>query len=429
MRFLQLFALVFADSIGSSGTLVLWSDLDQMDLKKAETLLSRVNQDLCRIYRHFLDDCDVYGSKRNIRLHMLQSEKNAVTSSSVLMANDPLYHLVPNNLPEYESQATNESFNQSFSVDFEYEHGGHVATSAVEFRFTIAKPSIQNLGGNSIQGKHYAKNTGISFVRAGREIDFSAFGFLDASEPRHRWWGAEVRFEPVLDELFGVTNNKQEVRAVKKLDSEVLQALTEDDSGDDYRAKLLLELNKILSENIAEMMKIIKGRREGERKEREARGLTVKVNEDVSKSAAPTESGEHAKALTNEQKIEERVKLLLNDDTTLSEDVATEIAEQTLDYKVDLQTDDWPGSLFLDRKPVANASVGIINRRTKFYEDFWKYLEGHSDHKGFEALEVLMMALVRAEDELVREHDREIFEQFRQKWGYWVQKLIKHAGS
>ena len=28
------------------------------------------------------------------------------------------------------------------------------------------------------------------------------FDFLERSEPRHRWWGAEVRFDPVLDELF-----------------------------------------------------------------------------------------------------------------------------------------------------------------------------------------------------------------------------------
>ena len=57
------------------------------------------------------------------------------------------------------------------------------------------------------------------------------------------------------------------------------------------------------------------------------------------------------------------------------------------------------------------------------------YLEEHADRKGFEALEVLMMSLVRAEDELVREYDREIFERFRERWGFWAEKLIKHAGS
>ncbi|MCY4641125.1 MAG: ATP-binding protein [Gammaproteobacteria bacterium] len=419
----------FLNTIGPSGTLVYWSRLDQIDLKRPETLLSRVNADLCRIYRHFLDDCDQYGAKRNIRLRMLQDEKQSITNTVPLGANDPLYLLTPNNLEGFSNEATN-VMHSKFSIDVKYDPGNGVAkTSEVQFRFSIAKPSVQNLGGNSLQGKHYGKNTGISFVRAGREIDFGSFGFTDSSEPRHRWWGAEIRFEPVLDELFGVTNNKQEVRGVRKLEQELRKELAEGHNEDNYRVKLLLELDKILTDNISQMMRIIKGRREGERKQKENRGLTKRVNEDISKSPAATESEERAKNLTHEQKLEERVKLLLNDDSSMEQVEALQIAENTIEYRVDLQTDDWPGYLFLDRKPVANASVGIVNRNSKFYEDFWLYLEEHSDRKGFEALEILIMALVRAEDELVREYDREVFERYRQLWGTWVEKLIKHAGS
>lgn len=419
----------FGDRLGSSGTLVWWTDLDQVDLRRAETLVSRVNRDLCRIYRHFLDDCDDYGSKRNIRVHMLQAEKQELSKSADLMANDPLYLLTPNNLDGYGSRATNEPHTEPFEIDVKYSVGELEQTSKVGFRFTLALPTIQNLTGNSPQGRHYAKNTGISFVRAGREIDFGAFGFLDSSEPRHRWWGAEIRFEPVLDELFGVTNNKQEVRAIKRLDPDMIEMLADAESQGDYRGKLLLDINKILNENISAMMRIIKGRREGANKLKEKRGLTQRVNEDVKKSASPTESAQHASELTTEEKVQERVKLLLNDDASLSQGDAEIIASATIDYKVDLQTADWPGQLFLDRRPVANASVGIINRNTNFYDKFWVYLEENSDRKGFEALEVLMMSLVRAEDELVREYDREIFERFRERWGFWAEKLIKHAGS
>lgn len=419
----------FGDKLGKSGTLVWWSKLDHIDLKRAETLVSRVNGELCRIYRHYLDDDDSYGTKRSIKVHLLQSEEHQLTKTVELLANDPLYRLVPSNLEGHGEESTNEPFNEPFSIEIKYWAGETEKTSKVEFRFTVAKPSIQNQGGNSILGKHYGKNTGISFVRAGREIDFGVFGFLDASEPRHRWWGAEIRFEPVLDELFGVTNNKQEVNAIRKLDPEMMEALSDSASHNDYRGVLLLELNKILSENISEMMRVIKGRREGERTNRIKRGLTNLVNEDVKKSKAVTESAEHAKEISEGQKIEERVRLILNDDVSLTESDAKEIAEATIDYRVDLQTHDWPGNLFLDRKPVANASVGIINRNTKFYEEFWQYLEEHSDRKGFEALEVLMMSLVRAEDELVHEYDKEIFDIFRERWGMWTEKLIRHAGA
>ena len=417
----------FSEKIFDSGTLVVWSNLDQMDLKRPATLVRRINGDLCRIYRHFLDDCDEYGEKRNIQIHRLHAETMSIEDSSELKANDPLYQLTPNNLPGYDTESTNEPYHEPFSIEVEYlDQNSELKKSTVEFRFTVAKPSIQRLGGNSDQGRHYRRNTGISFVRAGREIDHGTFGFVDASEPRHRWWGAEVRFGPELDELFGVTNNKQHVRSIKKLDKETHQEYEEDGS---HRHRLQMEVSKILDEHIKEMMVSVKGRREGEKTKKSPDALADRVNKDVERSREQTESDEHAKTLTDEEKISERTKLLLNDDSSLTTDEAREIAEETIDRRVDLQTAGWPGSLFLDRKPVANASVGIINRETKFYEDFWRYLEEHSDRKGFEALQVLIMALVRAEDELVRTHDREIFERFRELWGNWVDRLIEHAGD
>lgn len=421
----------FSEKIHDSGTVVMWDDLDQMDLKRADTLLNRINKELCRIYRHFLDDCGKYGKKRQINLHMLQYDKGAC-ETEILKANDPLYQLTPNNLPGYENTATNESFVETFIVPIPYMDGFHEKSSNVEFRFTIAKPEIQNISGGSHSPvrKHYGQNTGISFVRAGREIDFGSFGFLDASEPRHRWWGAEVRFEPVLDELFGVTNNKQEVRAIKKFDSEMLEILSESKEDGDYKANLLYEINKILDQNIKEMMKIITGRREGSRKKKiESGALIDRVNEDVSKDKTPTESLDHSKSLTEDQKIDERVKLLLHDDSSLDEVDARKIAVKTIDYRVDILTDEWPGNLFLDRRFAANASVGIINRNTQFYEQFWRYLEEFEDKKGYEALEVLMIALIRAEDELAIRYDKKTFENFREKWGMWVERLISHAGS
>lgn len=419
----------FKKSLGRSGTIVIWEELDQMDLRRAETLIQRVNSELCRIYRHFLDDCDRYGRKRSVNIHLLQTESGKIEKSVSLAANDPLYLLAPNNLPGHETESTNEYFCDPFSIDIRYHDGVSEKSSEVEFIFTIAKPSIQNLGGNSPQGKHYGRNTGISFVRAGREIDFGGFGFMDSSEPRHRWWGAEVRFEPVLDELFGVTNNKQEVRAIKKIDKDLISILSEELGDKDYRTTLQLEINKVLSEHISEMMDVIKSRRTKERQVRAEIGLADKINKDVSVDKSPTESEIRAEGLSDEQKLQERVELLLADDSSLELEEAVDIAKQTINYKVDIQTGDWPGELFLDRRPVANASVGIVNRRSQFYEKFWSYLEQQDDNKGFEALEVLMMALVRSEDELVREYDRQVFERFRSRWGSWVEKLIQHAGS
>lgn len=68
---------------------------------------------------------------------------------------------------------------------------------------------------------------GMSFVRAGREIEtWDAFprSKRDIASGLGRWpllqgyayhWGIEIAFDPVLDEVFGITNDKQTVRPVE----------------------------------------------------------------------------------------------------------------------------------------------------------------------------------------------------------------------
>ena len=63
---------------------------------------------------------------------------------------------------------------------------------------------------------------GISVIRARREIDFRRFDFYNViNEPQHRWWGCEIIFDPELDEVFGVANNKQYVE-LKKIEADDL---------------------------------------------------------------------------------------------------------------------------------------------------------------------------------------------------------------
>ena len=68
---------------------------------------------------------------------------------------------------------------------------------------------------------------GMSFVRAGREIetvDVFPKSMKDLAKGLGEWpllqsyayhWGVEVRFDPALDEVFGITNDKQTVRPIE----------------------------------------------------------------------------------------------------------------------------------------------------------------------------------------------------------------------
>ena len=73
-----------------------------------------------------------------------------------------------------------------------------------------------------------ARNVGISVVRADREIDLDQ-ALVDPSEPRDRWWGIEIEFPPALDEIFGVTNNKQSARTLSDMLTTPLSEMLEDE--------------------------------------------------------------------------------------------------------------------------------------------------------------------------------------------------------
>lgn len=416
----------FKEKLSQSGTLVVWSNFDLLTLKKPETLVRHLNQELCRVYRHFLDDDDKYGLKRNIRVHDLDIKEASIVSSTSLKANDPLYLLTPNNVPSFGNKSTNELQEDFvFNVKYEDPYTSEEKSSEVRIITSIAKPETQDLGGNTKVGKHYSKNTGISFVRAGRELELGYYGYIDSSEPRHRWWGIEVRFEPVLDEYFGVTNNKQEVRNVYKLSQDEKDEMSE---SSELRDQMLLQLNKILDAQIGKMMTTIKHRKEGSRTNKNSKKkkkLLDNVNNEVRKDQKlVTVSQIEAKNKTEEQKLEEKVSLLMQDNANLAESDAIKIAKETIDNLIEISTHDWPGDLFLDRRTTGNGSAGVINRGTSFYDEFWSRLEAHDDPRGHEALQVIIMAMIRAEDELTVRYSKEIFATFRQKWGEYVARLI-----
>ena len=430
----------FEEFLGASGTLVEWSRLDKIDFSKPATLLNRMEGDLCRIYRHFLDDDDTYGRKRNILMCDFDLDEYSLKGKVALKANDPLYLLEPSNVPGAEGKATNKPFEDPYSLDIEYAPG---MWSKVEIRLSVVYPSIQvKMAGSTLLGKHYLNNTGISFVRAEREIDFGSFGFLkNAADTRNRWWGVEVRFSPELDELFGVTNNKQQIRGIRRLDpkydTEILESLydisNEEENDGRFKAKLQLELSKHLDLKIEKMMAQIVQRNVGGRTSLRVTGgkdpVVENVNTDVKLDSTQTDSRERAKIKSDEEKIKERVQLIHDTRKDLSEEQQSALARQTLDYTIDIIKGEWPGNMFLDVQMIANAAVGVVNTRSPYYQKFWGFLEDADDDQAINALKVFIMAYIRTEDELRVKRVQQEFEEFRDRWGYWVSHFMKYVGE
>ena len=77
-----------------------------------------------------------------------------------------------------------------------------------EAKSAIPWPRSYSKAGHAPWGKHADRNKGVSIVRAKRELEMS-LAWVNNYQPEERWWSVEVEFNPVLDEIFGVVNNKQ----------------------------------------------------------------------------------------------------------------------------------------------------------------------------------------------------------------------------
>ena len=418
-----------------SGTLVRWLDLDpdKVRYKTSKGVYNYLHAELGRIYRHFLDDDDNYGKKRNLRIVSMSAEGAPMSTESIL-ANDPLYLLTPNTLPpcngkQYKDEATSILLEeQIYKIPLSYKDmNGETKDSEIEIRATVASPEVRsNLGGASSIGKHYAKNTGVSFVRAGREIALVTSGWINSYDPRERWWGIEIRFEPCLDNIFGVTNDKQYVKNIKKLDDSTPEDYWED-ADDDFAITGNIKLNDLLVPVIRKLREIVKSSPVKRTNKADQRSTEEKVNQRVSQDSTETKSKEVALQKSKEEKITELKEVLMENDPTLNEDQASAQAEERIDRIVDFQLKSWPGSMFLERENMASGVHAQLNIRSPFYKHFYDYLENLDDTKPAQAVKIILMAFIRTEDELSVRYDPEdeIFPAFRERWGHWVQELIK----
>lgn len=213
------------------GTFVLWKNCDRVVPKTVNFLFRKLDFALGQKFRYFINE-----GKSSIRL--LHHENQDFTYE--ILPNDPLM-LMENNYvlgnpenPGVISPRVNEGCMEPvfeaygnkdypdgivpYPIKYSDPETGKILEGQVEIKFSIVKKifydktAVPGDPGSTALGKHVKELEGISIVRANREIDFGQFDFYEnVNQPQHRWWGCEIRFNPELDEVFGVANNKQHV--------------------------------------------------------------------------------------------------------------------------------------------------------------------------------------------------------------------------
>jgi len=415
-----------------SGTLIVWTHCDRLDFGRAKTLYNRMSNQLCRVYRHHLDADNDYGDQRRISVVITSPERDVLP----LYSNDPLYLLTPNNVPGFRNDATNEQYGNIEEIPIEYQRDGRTLVTKVEMRFSIAKPATQELGGASGVGTHYRENTGISFMRAGREIDFGTFGYFNPREERQRWWGCEIRFSPELDELFGVTNNKQAVRGVDYIDIEKFKEEQPEDWEEEIESNEKLKLRIKLSHSFTrfhrQAMNTIRARMKGSRggdaadKAKPDRSTTI-ANKVLESSGAETQSLLEGKDKTPSQIQQEWINRLVAGDKSLTVEKAEVVAPLKAPLKIEKDFQGWPGSTFFTVEVTGSTAVLVLNQSHPFYSEVYERLLESEDPNAVEALDLLLYGYARMQDE--RYSQGELLDEISEDWGRHVRMFLTELKS
>jgi hypothetical protein len=263
-------------NFGHSGTLVVWSDIDRCMWKTGKTIIDNSELLIGRMYRKFLDN-----EKVSIRMLAfdLENPSNEIIEKYAL-PNDPGYLIANTSCPEpfdnkpmFQPWQEADQYEAVFTIDFrDRQH-------EVKVRFSYAQEEArQSSGGKNPgdlpHGKHAAKNIGVSVVRVGRELDLDQ-SLVIKYDPTERWWGIEIEFPPSLDDLFGVTNNKQSARNFAELinidldtllqGGKTITQLKEELREDEDPREPLLEIAHKINTQLSIIRKLIKAQRQGTR--------------------------------------------------------------------------------------------------------------------------------------------------------------------
>lgn len=207
------------------GTLVVWSELDRVKWSGGEKTLERTAELCGRIYRKFLTNETNRVSLNLIRAINRNGTLNSEGNPRQCHPNDPLYLTNNSSTPApFNIRPMFERFNEHTwkvplgnSQDDIHSEIRVVCSLARldainQTKSTIPWPDTYRNPGDTPWGKHADRNKGVSIVRAGRELEMS-LAWVNNYDPTERWWSVEVEFDPILDELFGVVNNKQHAHA------------------------------------------------------------------------------------------------------------------------------------------------------------------------------------------------------------------------
>ncbi len=435
-------------NFGKSGTLVVWSNIDRMMWRTAKAILDNSEFVVGRMYRRFIHENEI-----SIRLAQFLADSPMVIEERKAVANDPSYIMAPSSTPPpYNTRPMFEPYGDRWEIPFKVAFGG--VEHEVIVRFTHAKSEARSgeNPGARLHGQHAARNIGVSIVRARRELELEQ-SWVIQYDPTERWWGVEVEFPPALDELFGVTNNKQSARNFAELaqvdvdellrDGRTIEDVREEMIENEDPAGPLLEMAQTIERTLKNLRAALKSQTRGTRQRRrrhessdspEERGtrVTRRRQEEGHEGVSDPDESSLSDDERREQ-IEEELK-----DAGIAADDAKELAAYTVSKGIKYTFVEAPleGRLFFTVKPKAGEIFIKINTNHPAYSHLVEVLERDEESQSADdlrgrlemaaqGLKLLLMAWARFEDEQVIERKREELQDIRTDWGRYAAYFLE----
>ena len=438
---------IVGDKFENTGTLVVWSTIDRCGWSRSKTLIEHSEHLIGRIYRRFIASELV-----KIRFVTFDCGQPEEIKEKWAQPNDPLYlmrdtscpsdppHILPGE-PMFTPWAEIPCRKHTIKY-LGQEH-------QVKIRYAIAKNEARTGAnpGSRRHGKHAGKNLGVSIMRAERELDLDP-AWTDPSNPRDRWWGVEIDFPPALDDLFGVTNNKQSARYFSDMAKVDLGELTADTDDSDDRQLVLSKIVREIQSNIAIMRKLVEDQKKGETR---IRSVKDDHNSPEAKATETTkrrqdegffgESDKQQQELTTDKRTKAISDTLFETGAVDSKEEAEELSVKIVDsgFKYDFETarGDRYGDFF-----EVHRSGGVVlitlNRSHPAYRNLIEALE-KSDLSGAtegdlrdrlrrasDGLRLLLIAWARYEDEQARYMPERLGRviEVRHHWGRMAREFL-----
>jgi len=359
-----------------SGTLVVWTRCDRLDHRRVSTIEKRLHAGLGRIFRHFL-----------------WAGTMIVLNGKVIEPVDPIF------LQTSFEDASAKKFQDVITVEVATDSENPSSPAGqIEILFTeLPVAEWHELSNEEKRARGIANGAGVSIVRGNREVDFGWF-FMGAKrrENYDDWWRCEIRFNPDLDDAFGITHTKQQIRPKDYL-IEALQPIIEDTA-------------KALNSRVRQKHLNLKTEKTGI----EAEKLAAKRHDRLRPIPRAKGQGSDTRALSELADRHARVRDALT--------------QKTPETKYLLVQDEQDSGPFYKPLVSDGVLVAVLNSNHLFFRKFYEPLvsqNGLDSAKASHVINLLLLAATRAEALMNNKDERKALTKFRKEWSEVLDALLR----